>query len=169
MRKSEGPFWIEQLSLKKHPEGGWYKEMYRAEGKISDEKALSHYGSARHYYTSIYFLLNESEISAFHRLRSDELWYYHAGSSLTLYVIDQKGSLSTHILGPGVTRGEHMQLLIPANSWFAAEVNNPLSYTLMGCAVAPGFEFEDFELADGSRLAEAYPEHEALIRRLSVN
>lgn len=167
MKKSLGEYYIKELNLIEHPEGGYYREMFRSEERIDCAQIKNNYGSSRSFYTSIYFLLDHPQYSAFHRLRSDELWCYHHGSSLTLYIIDPDGQLHTKRLGASIADGDSLQLLIPAGSWFAADVDQASSYTLMGCVVAPGFEFEDFELANGNELARDYPEHEKLIRRLT--
>lgn len=167
MKKSLGEYYIKELDLQKHPEGGWYKEIFRSRQPITSVQISDQYGSPRSFYTSIYFLLDQAEFSAFHRLRSDELWYYHHGSSLTLYLIHPDGRLETQKLGSGVADGQFLQLMIPAGCWFAAEVDQASSYTLMSCVVAPGFKFEDFELADGMALSEKFPDHRALIQRLT--
>jgi uncharacterized protein len=103
----------------------------------------------------------------FHRIKSDELWHYYAGSSLTLYVINDDGQLLTYKLGPDVEHGDSLQLVIRAGCWFGAKVNEPESYVLSGCTVAPGFDFNDFEMADRNKLIDAFPEYREIISTLT--
>ena len=156
-------YFIEKLDLKTHPEGGYYKETYRADGTIPQVTLPGGYTGDRNYATSIYFLLDSNTFSAFHRIRSDELWHFHAGTALNLYIIDIKGKLTNIKVGANLENGEQLQAVIPANSWFAAKVIAPDSFTLVGCTVAPGFDFDDFELADRKELIHIFPEHQELI------
>ena len=125
------------------------------------------YHGDRHFSTAIYFLLKEREFSAFHRLKGDELWHYHAGDALEIFIIKPDGSLAIHYLGPDMEADEYPQLVIYKNQWFAARVNNPQGFTLMSCTMTPGFEFDDFELAEASVLEAHYPQHRELIKRLT--
>jgi uncharacterized protein len=158
-------FWISRLELKPHPEGGWFKEIYRS-GEILDAACLPDGTSGpRNLCTSIYFLLESSNFSAFHRLRSDELWHFYSGSPLKVYRICSNGDLKTDILSPGT--GGCPFLCIPRNTWFAAEVTGDHTYSLIGCSVSPGFDFSDFELAEREELTVAYPGYKELITRLT--
>jgi predicted cupin superfamily sugar epimerase len=159
--------WIKSLQLAPHPEGGFYREVYRsAEGE--SRKALpARYSGPRAFSTSIYYLLRGQDVSRFHRLTSDEIWHFHAGSPLTLHVIDPKGHYQATHLGGGDGRGQHPQQVIMRNHWFAATVDNSRQYTLMGCTVAPGFDFADFELADRDTLVRLCPSKASLIKRLT--
>jgi len=103
----------------------------------------------------------------FHKIKSDELWHFHAGSSLTIYVLDKPG-LSIHKLGLALEKGETPQVTIPAGSWFGANVNEPDHYTLASCTVAPGFHFSDFQLARRNALIEEFPDQQHLIEQLTV-
>lgn len=159
--------WIEQLDLQPHPEGGYFRETYRAAEAIAAAALPPHYGSARSVSTAIYFLLESGQHSAFHRVASDELWHFHAGSSLTLHLLTTEGNLQQQRLGLKMTAGDQPQRLIPAHHWFAATVNEADSFALVSCTVAPGFDFADFELADAGELAAAHPRHQEIIEQLS--
>lgn len=160
-------YYIEKLALKAHPEGGYYKETYRANGSIPQAVLSKTYTGDRSYATSIYFLLESNSFSAFHRIKSDELWHFHTGSGLELYVIDEQGTLTTYKIGQDLENGEQLQVVIPANAWFAAQVIAPDSFTLVGCIVAPGFDFDDFELANKDKLGTLYPQYQELIKKFT--
>ena len=157
--------YINQLGLKKYPEGGYFKEVYRSGEILLPQHLPSRYKSGRNFSTSIYFLLEGKQISAFHLLQSDELWHFYDGSTVILYSIDQKGNLSIEKLG----REDdcNFQLTIKKGTWFAAEVENKKSFSLFACTVSPGFDFEDFKLGKRNELAEKFPEQELLIKRLT--
>jgi uncharacterized protein len=159
-------YWIEHLHLQAHPEGGFYKETYRAAEQIPKEGLPGRFPAARHYSTAIYFLLRAQDRSLFHRIKSDELWHFHAGSSLTIYVL-QDGQCREHILGADIEKGESLQVVVPANCWFGAKVNDPNGYVLSGCTVAPGFDFADFELADRGLLLKEFPDQRLVIGQLT--
>ena len=158
-------YYIQKLELKKHPEGGYYREIYRSAEMFSidpPKKSLK-----RNVSTSIYFLLDGSQVSKFHRLSSDELWHFYDGSSIKIYVIDEKGKLEEITLGRKTEDGEVFQTVIKKNNWFAAELINKKSFALIGCTVSPGFDFSDFELADKEYLSENFPKHKSLIQKLT--
>lgn len=161
--------WIQRLGLQAHPEGGYFSEVYRAEEQIDGAALPKRYDGARSMSTSIYFLLDQQKFSAFHRINSDEGWHYYIGSSpISLYVISPEGMLTTYRLGPNWEEGDVFQVVIPAQHWFAAHVADvPDAYALVGCTVAPGFDFADFELADRAALSQAFPAHRGLIERLT--
>lgn len=154
---------IDKLNLLPHPEGGYYKEMYRSEGSIP-AAALPHYSSSRNYATSIYFLLDSENFSSLHRIKQDELWYFHSGSGLTVHVISPEGQYNTIKLGSG--ENEDFQAWVPGGSWFGATVDQENSYALVSCAVAPGFDFADFELGKKEELSQLYPQHIDIINRI---
>ena len=159
-------YWINHLQLTQHPEGGFYKETYRAAEKISGASLPERFSGDRNFSTSIYFLLRSQDRSMFHKIKSDELWHYHAGSNLNIYILDE-GKLITKVLGPDLEKGESLQVVIPANVWFGAKVVQPDGYTLSGCTVAPGFDFADFELADRDQLLSHFPDQAEIIRMLT--
>ncbi len=161
--------WIERLQLERHPEGGWFRETYRSPDVLVPAGLPSRFGGPHAASTAIYFLLRGSEFSAFHRLTSDEMWHFYDGTPLTVHVIAPDGSLSQATLGrTGPTRAT-FQAVVPAGHWFGAtlEDQRPDAFALVGCTVAPGFMFEDFELADRAGLIAQYPQHRALIERLT--
>ncbi len=154
-------YWIQQLELEAHPEGGFYKEVYRNPLKVAQT-----YGE-RNLATSIYFLLDGDQKSHFHQLESDELWYFHAGTSVIIHIFEQ-GAYHRKILGSDIHKGESLQVLLPARSIFAAEVANKQSYCLLGCMVNPGFDFKDFRLASAEELTKNFPDHRDLIHAFTL-
>jgi predicted cupin superfamily sugar epimerase len=165
MKKAE--YYITKLGLTKHPEGGWFKEIYRSDETILREHLPERFKGERAYSTSIYFLLTSGSFSAFHRISSDELWHFYAGSSVTIYMIDDSGKYSELKVGSNLESGEVFQCVIPKGVWFAASVNAADSYSLVGCTVAPGFHFDDFELGNREKMILAYPQHKELIKQLT--
>lgn len=159
-------YWIDQLDLKAHPEGGFYRETYRSNDLIPIG-TFDRFPYLRNTSTAIYFLLPSEKISAFHRILSDELWFFHAGSSLLIHSLDNVSGLQTHRLGLDIEKGDQPQITIPAQCWFGSEVEDPESYSLVSCTVAPGFDFTDFEMAKREKLSEEYPEHKELIKKLT--
>ena len=160
-------FWIKYLQLKPHPEGGFYREVYRSEEKISTTALGERFQKDHSFATSIYFLLPGNSFSAFHRLKSDEIWHFYTGHALTLFLLFPDGTLRQEALGPEPDKGQQFQVVIPHGVWFAARVNQKQSYALVGCTVAPGFEFEDFELAKRDFLLKKFPQHKTLISDLT--
>ena len=143
---------IKNLKLLTHPEGGYYKEMYRAEQKINLDN-----GKSRNVSTAIFYLLENEDKSRFHRIASDELWFFHQGNPLEILSI-QNGKLIKTVLGNNFEDGEVLQAVIPAHTWFASRVKNSKGYALVSCTVAPGFDFADFELADRDKLINEFPD-----------
>ena len=155
--------WIRALDLVPHPEGGHYRETYRAPATstppgFAGPRALS---------TAIYFLLQGHEVSVLHRLRSDELWHFHAGAPLHIVELTTAGALREHRLGLDVGAGERPQAMIPAGSWFGARVADAAGFALASCTVAPGFDFADFELGDRAELRAHYKQHTEVIDALT--
>ncbi|MBU0994456.1 MAG: cupin domain-containing protein [Proteobacteria bacterium] len=160
-------YWIKTLHLTAHPEGGFFRETYRADITLSREALPGRYGGKRTASTAIYFLLESDQVSVFHRIRSDELWHFYHGSPLDIHMIEKNGAYRTARLGPDHSKGERFQIVVNHGIWMAATVVADHSYTLTGCTVSPGFEFSDFELADREILASSFPEHAKIIRMLS--
>lgn len=154
--------WIKELNLLPHPEGGYYKEVYRSEEEIVAELLPGDRSGIRSVSTAIYFLLEGKDFSAFHRIKSDEIWHFYAGSSLMIYAIDEEGLLTEYPLS-----SEIPIQIIPKNNWFSAELKNKESFALVGCTVAPGFDFDDFEMGDRGQLQEEFPKHSELIQQLT--
>lgn len=159
--------WIDALEMTPHPEGGYFKETYRAGEAIEGAHLPPRFGGARSFSTAIYFLLEAGQFSAFHRIKSDEVWHFYAGGPLEILSIDPTGHLTTHRLGLDLTRGERPQATIPAGHWFASRPAPGTTYTLVGCTVAPGFDFADFEMATRHGLAESFPMHSLIIQQLT--
>lgn len=198
-------YWIEKLRLEPHPEGGYFRQTYKSELLVEPQASESSHSAESYVFeargsfsvgsvangatrvgqptraasTAIYFLLEGENFSAFHRLRSDEMWHFYAGTPLVVHVIDAAGEYSSILLGNGPEYGEVFQAVVRAGCWFASEVpENPHfsqmrremghpTYALVGCTVAPGFEFEDFELAEREALVRDFPKHQGLIERLT--
>jgi predicted cupin superfamily sugar epimerase len=159
--------WIDALSLQPHPEGGHYREVYRATERLEATALPSRFGSPRSFSTSIYFLLRAGETSALHRIRQDELWHFHDGDALVIHRIGPDGRHTAARLGLDVAAGDQPQRCVPAGDWFGAELATDGRFALVGCSVAPGFEFEDLEMAERADLSARFPEHAALIERLT--
>lgn len=157
---------VNKLELLPHPEGGFYRETYRSEGIIPNS-ILQNFEGERNYSTAIYFLLTSENFSAFHRIKQDEIWHFYEGSPLFVHVIDRSGKYTRHEVGLKLSDGQQPQLTVPAGSWFASSVKEENSYSFVGCTVAPGFDFKDFELADRQYLKDQYPEHEKIICNLT--
>jgi uncharacterized protein len=160
-------YWIDKLNLTAHPEGGNYRETYRSDLSIVREALPAQFTGARLVSTAIYFLLEGDNFSAFHRLRSDELWHFYAGSPIAVHVIEPDGGYSKIALGGDAEAGEVFQAVVKAGRWFASRVRDPQSFALAGCTVAPGFDFADFELGKRSELIRLYPQHRKLIEALT--
>ncbi|OGO16894.1 MAG: hypothetical protein A2Z14_01880 [Chloroflexi bacterium RBG_16_48_8] len=160
-------YWIEALGLERHPEGGYYKQTYRSDEVIHRTGLPERFPGPRFLSTSIYFLLPGKEVSHLHRIKSDELWHYHLGSSLSIHRFDPDGKHKILHLGQDAERGDAFQAVVPAGCWFGAVVNDPDSFCLVGCTVAPGFDFEDFELGSREELLKLYPQHHEMIELLT--
>lgn len=138
--------WIKELQLKKHPEGGYFRETYRSDESIPQNALPSRYKGGRDFSTAIYFLLKSDQASALHRIQSDELWFFHDGSPIEITVKSPGGNDQKIMLGKDILSGECLQAVMPKQYWFSARVLKPDSYTLVSCTVSPGFDFADFEL-----------------------
>ena len=158
---------VTNLRLQKHPEGGFYREIYRCDRSVSVKETAANPIGIRSLSTSIYYLLRSEDISRLHRLRSDELWYFHSGSALSVFTIDFGGILQEHVLGARLEEGEQPQLVVPAGCIFGARLRTPDSFTLIGCMVSPGFDFLDFELMSRESLLRSYPQHHKIIHELT--
>jgi predicted cupin superfamily sugar epimerase len=161
-------YWIEKLQLQKHIEGGAFREVYRSTLIISQRNLPDTFNGNRNCSTSIYFLLENGQYSAFHRIASDELWHFYSGDALTIYEIEAtSGELVTHTLGNNPEKGEVFQTAVKAGNWFGSALINGGKYALVGCTVSPGFDFADFELAQRTELIQQYPQHVNLITTLT--
>lgn len=159
-------YFIKHLSMIPHQEGGFFKECFVSKENIQTGGLTTESEASKKLWTSIYFLLNDGEVSNFHRLKSDEMWYYHSGSSLTIYMISPDGELIIEELGLDIENGEKPQILVPKGYIFGSAMNKS-GYSLVGCMVSPGFEFKDFELFNRDYLLEKYPRYEEIIIKLT--
>jgi len=157
-------YWITKLNLLPHPEGGYYKETYRCKEEVNSNK----FEGSRNISTAIYFLLDGINRSHFHRIKSDELWFFHEGSTLEVLLLKETG-LETILLGKNPDKGESLQAIVPAGCWFGARLKEGKDYTLVSCTVAPGFDFRDFELANKNELKKAFPAHTDIIEEMSLS
>lgn len=158
---------IDLLNLQPHPEGGYFCETYRAAEVIPATGLPERYQAARAMSTAIYFLLTGDTFSAFHRLQSDEIWHFYGGTAIQAHLLHPDGRYEAFLIGSDLTAGHYPQAVFPAGCWFAARVTATDGYGLVGCTVAPGFDFADFELADRDRLTSTFPQHAALIASLT--
>ena len=164
---NDAQYWIDRLDLEPHVEGGYFKETYRADEKIGSQVLPERFSGDRSFCTAIYFLLHNRDFSAFHRIKQDELWHFYTGDTLLLHIINQQGIYSQIRLGMNFDDGEVFQAMVPKCSWFGANLKEPGSFTLVGCTVAPGFEFNDLEIANRYALVALFPEHRQIIERLT--
>jgi predicted cupin superfamily sugar epimerase len=149
---------ISSLELQPHPEGGYYKETYRSAANIGD-RSLS---------TAIYFLLPAGQRSHLHRIKSDELWHYHLGGPLIVTQISPAGKVEEIRIGPDVEAGQKLQHAVPAGYWFGSRPADGTEFTVVGCTVAPGFDFADFEMGKRADLLREFPAARSAIERLTV-
>lgn len=152
---------IDQLKLVVHPEGGYYKEVYRSPGKFYPPEM----NASRNYLTSIYFLLEKGNVSHFHVIKSDELWYFHSGDPCLVHVIKPDGEYQQITLGLNLNEGELPFAAVRAGDVFGSESLGEFSF--VSCAVAPGFDFNDFKLFTTAELVAKYPSHERIIRKFT--
>ena len=150
-------YYVQKLGLQPHPEGGFFKETYRSTGNVND----------RNYSTAIYFLLTGKNFSALHRIKSDEVWHFYAGSTVNIVEITLDGALIETKLGNNLESGETFQYTVSAGHWFGSHIANWEGYALVGCTVAPGFDFRDFEMADREQLKKEFMFHVESIERLT--
>jgi uncharacterized protein len=160
-------YWIKKFGLKKHPEGGYFRETYRSDEMIANAGLPRRYKGKRAFSTSIYFMLKGRDVSKFHRLKSDELWHFYTGSPLTIHIISSKGKYSTVRLGSYPEKRQVFQCVIKKNHWFGATVDSTKNFSLVGCTVAPGFDFADFEIAKREKIVRLCPGRRSIIERLT--
>ncbi len=167
LRSSNVDKLIKILDLEPHPEGGYYKESYRSLGTIGFNDPTSNFSGERSYCTAIYYLLTSDTFSAFHRIKQDEVWHFYDGLPIQIHLINSLGEYSITTLGREIIKGELPQFVVPAGSWFGVTVIDDNGYALLGCTVAPGFNFNDFELGDRTILIAEFPQHSEIITSLT--
>jgi predicted cupin superfamily sugar epimerase len=160
MDRQNASYWIKRLTLQPHPEGGYYKEVFRSKQQVLRRGA----DELKQACTSIYYLLEGADYSGFHRIASDELWYFHKGAPLLIHIIDEHGVYSSIELSD--TSSGVLSAVVEAGLWFASEIPSGSDFTLVSCAVAPGFEFSEFEMARKENMQHLYPQHIRLFERL---
>jgi uncharacterized protein len=163
----EALYWIKKLNLQKHPEGGYFVETYKSEKFIN----LPYYDGPHHSCTAIYYLLVAMQFSSFHRIKSDELWHFYTGNSLTLHIIERNRELNEVRLGSNIDNGESFQAVVKSESWFAASVSDDEddSYTLVGCIVSPGFDYRHLELGNIETLTKRFPQYKSIIKQYTFS
>jgi predicted cupin superfamily sugar epimerase len=159
-------YYIRKLQLKKHPEGGYFREIYRAGDIVLID--LPNKKVKKNFSTSIYFWLEGRQFSAFHKLDADETWHFYDGSSVKIYIIDSDGKFVEIVLGKKTEIGEVFRATIKKNNWFAAEVLSKRSFAFIGCTVVPGFDFSDFELGRRDKLIKLFPQHKLLFEKFAI-
>lgn len=147
---------IEHYNLQPHPEGGFFAETYRSKLEIKTPQGV------RSSSTAIMFLITKESISHFHRLTSDEGWHFYGGDPLRLLQINQEGELIETTIGPDISKGHRYQHIVPAGDWFASTSYG--EYSLVGCTVSPGFDFEDFEMGKKEELIKEFPQHTEVLQ-----
>ncbi len=160
---STAAFYIEHLGLTAHPEGGYFKEVYRSEM----HSVFEGFSGERNVSTSIYFLLDGSDKSHLHKIKSDETWFFHTGSPVEVVVLN-KGDVSIITLGTAIEKGEVFQFTVPANAWFGARIKGSSGFGLVSCTVAPGFDFADFELAEYKKISREYPAYDSMLKEMCI-
>ena len=158
-------YWVKQLNMIAHPEGGYYHVTYNSPYRIDSEMIECEFKGTRALASSIYFLIEEGNVSNFHRLKSDEIWYFHEGEPLTIAMITPDGKYESVQLGLDFEKGERPQIIVPAGTIFGSYPRS--GYALVSCMVSYAFEFEDFELFERQTLLEEYPEHTDIITYLT--
>jgi len=158
---------ITQYQLQPHPEGGYYLQTYCSKEKIPVEALPDRFAGDRYFSTAIYFLLEGNQFSAFHRIQSDELWHFYTGTGLHIYVIHPDGKGEILKLGDDLTNGYSFQQLVPAGCWFASKPVDENGFSFVGCTVAPGFDFADFEMGEREELLKEYQECKDWINELT--
>ena len=160
MRQEDASYWIERLKMQPHPEGGFYKEVFRSQQSVLRVGE----NETRQACTSIYYLLEGEDYSGFHRIKSDEIWYFHKGEPLNIHVIT--AHRQHQVLELSDRNSGQLCHTVPAGLWFASEIPSKLGYSLVSCAVAPGFEFAEFEMANKKILTDEYPGYKDLFEKL---
>ena len=159
--------WIRRLALEPHPEGGFFRETWRSPETLPGAALPARFGAGRSLGTAILYLLRGQDRSRLHRLHADEIWHFHCGGPLILHLLEPSGGYERFTLGPGAQRGEVFQCVVPHGCWFGAEPADGVPFALAGCTVAPGFSYDDFELAERGALLASHPRHRALIERMT--
>jgi predicted cupin superfamily sugar epimerase len=159
--------WIRHLDLLPHPEGGYYKETYRSSINVDGNILSPHMVGVRQLATAIYFLLEENNFSAFHRIRSDETWHFYSGDPLEVIELLDSGEVRKTVVGSNPDRAQFVQYTVKAGTWFGSRVLQGGNFSLVGCTVYPGFDFIDFEMGTRSGLMQRFPHQKEIIEQLT--
>lgn len=159
---------IRHLKLEPHPkEGGFFRETYRAAETFPEDALPTRYGGPRAASTAIYYLLTPNTYSALHRLQTDEVFHFYLGDPIRMLQLHADGSNSTVVLGPDVLSGQQLQVVVPRGVWQGSLLEPGGTFALLGCTVAPGFEYFDYEAGDRQTFLKQYPAAAEWIRRLT--
>lgn len=158
---------VRKLDLNPHPEGGYFRETYRSGDVLPEDVLDKNIQGSRNTSTGIYYLLESGDFSAFHKINQDEMWHFYLGDAIELSMISEHGKLSTVIIGSDILKGELLQFIVPKNYWFGARILKENSFALLGCTVAPGFDFKDFTLGNRYDLIKQFSEHKNIITALT--
>jgi predicted cupin superfamily sugar epimerase len=153
---------INQLNMLAHPEGGYFAEHYRS----SESFAPTGFDGQRSYATSIYFLLEKDQFSALHKIKSDEIWHFYLGEPLEIIEIEPNGKLIKTVLGQNFSYGQVLSYVVKAGNWFGSRPLAGSVFSLVGCTVSPGFDFEDFEMPSKTYFLDNFPQHKTLIEEI---
>jgi predicted cupin superfamily sugar epimerase len=157
---------IERFGLEPHPEGGYFRETYRSPATLEN---LVGFEGPRSCSTGIYFLLTAESRSHLHRIKSDEMWHFYSGAPLKIVILHQSGEFEEVILGADIDKGQVFQYVVPAGAWFGAEVLSGGQFSFVGCTVAPGFDFTDFEMASFEDLQKEFPARVEFLKRFCLS
>lgn len=158
---------VTQLELAPHPEGGWFRETWRAAETIPADALPKRFSGPRAHGTAILFLLEGGQFSALHRIAADEVWCFHLGAPLIVHVLHEDGRREDLVLGHDVAAGQRVQAVVPHGAFFGARLAGAEGFALVSCTVAPGFDFADFAMPTRAELTARYPEHAALVAALT--
>jgi len=154
---------IQNLNLISHPEGGYFAEHYRSEETIEP----AGFSGSRSLATSIYFLLEEGQFSALHKIKSDEIWHFYMGDPLEIFEIDQNGNWISTILGQDLNQRQLLSYVVKAGNWFGSRPLQGSKFSLVGCTVSPGFDFQDFEMPSRAYFEAEFPEFKSKLHQVT--
>jgi predicted cupin superfamily sugar epimerase len=155
----QASYYIKALSMLPHPEGGYFKENYRSELQVKFTGFEEH----RNVATSIFFLLEDGKFSALHRIKSDEIWHFYDGDPLEIIEISPEGTLTKTLLGRNITEDQKLVYCVKAGNWFGSRPATGSNFSLVGCTVAPGFDFVDFEMPNRDFFISHFPQHREIV------
>lgn len=165
--KNPAQFYIQKLKLSPHPEGGYYREIYRSDETIHESALPARYKTKRSFGSLIYYLLENDQKSNFHILKSDEAWHHIDGCGVIIHCLSSSGKYDNMCLGKNISENQQPQLVIPKHTWFAAEIEDKTQFALVGCTVFPAFEFEDFKMGTFEELLVISPDQINLIKQFT--